>query len=74
MSDTKTTRAERDSGTVPALVGRNKFTYTVTGGGVDFDGWWKYRALRSDGKSVRLTPPRYLKLLRDGSIKSSNAN
>jgi len=63
---------QRVSNRIHGRVGRKKFTYRVTGGGVDSDGWWKHSAVRSDGRVVKLKPKRYRELLREGRIESSN--
>ena len=48
-------------------------TYRITGSGVGSDGWWKYHAIRSDGRQVRITRKRYADLNRAGRIEGTSS-
>jgi hypothetical protein len=52
---------------------RRAFTYEVTGGGIDSDGWWKWEVLRSDGMELRVTKKRMRELRKQGRITQTES-
>lgn len=50
-----------------------KLTYAIVGAGVDLDGWYKVRLLRSDGREVKANKKRVADLRREGRIVEAAA-
>ena len=52
---------------------RRLHQYVIEGGGVDVDGWWRYRLTRDDGKTTKATKSRVAELRRKGQIVERNS-